>query len=125
MIAVVCPFTEYKFYLVPSVREGGKHLLVSQGPIAVFIVKVVTTILQEYADRLFARALANQRGVIVPSVDVGKATNVTEDLAKLVGTFPGHSEGADTPAALPADGPLVGIASYMISLLNLWKYLLD
>ncbi len=100
---------EDEFEIVVHVAEGGRHLLIAEGPVAVGVIEIGTTILQPEADR-FALAGADEVGVGVTAADVGEGADGGEDLAELVWTLPGDGEGADAAAAGTADRALVWVA---------------
>ena len=56
------------------------HLPVTQRPIAVQIIQIVTAFLQEHADRFLFR-FSNKRRINVTAADIGKTTNVADHLA--------------------------------------------
>ena len=52
MFPVVTAVSDDKFVLVSREFQGGSHLLIAQVPVAVGVIKVTTSILEEDANRL-------------------------------------------------------------------------
>ncbi len=75
MFSVVAAVSEDELVIVAGKFECSSHLLVREGPIAVLVVQIVGTVLQEDADR-FAFRFANQSWVDMPAADVGEAADV-------------------------------------------------
>src|SRR5262249_14989469 len=90
--------------------EGGFHLLVAQGPVAVLVVEIAFAVLEEDADGLVL-GLADDAGVAVAAADVGEAADVAEDLGGKVGALPGDGGGADVAGSGPADAAAGGIGA--------------
>src|SRR5262245_36404905 len=97
--------------VVTLLLQSRDHGLVLEEPVAggvAGVAVVLAAVLNEDADRL-AVGLADQLRVDVPPADVGEAADQADHLAELVGALPGHGEGADRPAAGPADRPPLGV----------------
>ena len=77
------------------------HHLIRQHPVAVCVVEVMPTLLEEDAQR-FRRGLAQQEGIVIAAADVRKAAHMAEHLAEQVRPLPGRSEGTNAAAADPA-----------------------
>ena len=84
------------------------HLLIGERPIAVLVVEVTRSVLQEHAQRLVVR-LANYRRVDVPAPNVCEAADMAEHSAVLIGTLPGNRECADASRTDTADRALIRI----------------
>lgn len=125
MIPVVGTFAVNEFDVVVPKYEGGVHLLVPKWPVAMNIVEIVASVLHENAERLFLAAFPDQRRIVVTSANIGKAANVAEDFAKLVGPLPGHCEGANTATADAANRPAIRIVGYVVLLMDFGDNLLQ
>ncbi len=59
MIAAVRPFAEDKLRIVARKLQRRRHFLIRKRPIPMFVVEIIGSVLQEYAER-FPLGLANQ-----------------------------------------------------------------
>ena len=94
MFAVVPSLAEDEAEVVFAELQRCGHLVVGQGPVAVEVVEVVGSILQEHPDVL-ALGLTDDAGVDMPAADIGEAADMADHLVEIVGSFPGRREGAD------------------------------
>ncbi len=104
VLPVVRSVSEDEAVIIASEGERAGHLLVRERPVAVQVVQVVRTVLQENSDRLALR-LADPSGNDVPAANVHKAADLAQHLAEVVGSFPRHRKGANPTAAHARDGP--------------------
>lgn len=107
MIAVVGTCAIHKFRVVFHESQGRVHLLIGQGPVTVLIVQVMTTTLQKNTQRLGLR-FADQGRVVMSAPNVDEAAHVTQHFLKLVRSFPGDRECADTTTADASNSALLG-----------------
>ena len=84
------------------------HLQIREPPVAVFVVQIILTVLQEHADR-FAIGLANQSLVIVTAADVGEAADMAQHFAEPFRVFPRCRERTDAAAGNTSDPAVSGI----------------
>jgi hypothetical protein len=116
--AAMGPFAENELVVVTGEFQRGRHLLVGQGPVAMFVVQVVGSPLKKDANRL-RRRLANQGGIDMAATNVHKAADVAEHFAKGVGTLPGDRPGTNPAGTDPGNGPAIRIAGQPVLLADL------
>lgn len=94
MFAIVAAGAADKFVVVAAELERGFHLQIAQPPIAMAIVQIIATILQEDADIALGR-LADQRGIDMTATNISEAAHMAEHFVKIVGPLPRRRKGAD------------------------------
>src|SRR4051794_17368863 len=97
MFAAVFAGAPDGFVVVFCELQGGLHLLIREKPVAMHVVQVIRTILEENANRL-GRGFTNQRWINIAAAaagdvrtkgDAGEAADVADDFAKLIRPLPG------------------------------------
>ena len=108
------------------VHEGecGFHLFVGQGPVAVTVVEVVESVLEEDSDWL-SFGLPNPRRVNVAASNIDETADMTDDFPEGIGALPGNREGADSARAIAADCSVLWLVAESIGLCHLGEDFLE
>jgi hypothetical protein len=114
MVSIMASSAVNEFYVVITEFESSVHLFVGQRPIAVLVIKISAAVLEEYAQGFGVAAFSDECRVVVASANVGKAADVAEHFAELIGAFPGYCESADASTAIAADCSSVRVAGDVV-----------
>ena len=117
MISVVTAFAPIKFDVVLFKLQSRIHLLVRQGPIAMFVIQIVGPVLKINSNRLLV-GFSNNARVSIAIANVGEAADMAKDFSKLVRSLPSDSERADSAAAGATDRAATGIIGDVVVLFD-------
>src|SRR4051812_11903510 len=95
MFAVVPAISQFKLVVVVFELKRGSHLPIRERPIAVKIIEIIFSVLEENAKRLLLR-FSNQGRVNVATTNVGEAADMAQDLVEQVRSFPCDDPGANS-----------------------------
>ena len=108
MPSAMAAFTHDKAVTISLELERRRHFLIGQRPVAVEVVQVLGSFLQEDF-QWFLLCLSNQKGVDMAAANIDIASDVTDDLAESIGSFPGGRESGDRAGTDAANGASGGI----------------
>src|SRR5947207_8307581 len=110
MLAVMAAIAPVMINVVAGEFEGGKHLLISEKPVAAVNIQIVAAVLQENADGL-RLGFADQGRIVVAAAQADISPDAGEDAPESIRPLPGCGKGANTTATRTGNRAVVAVSA--------------